>query len=645
MAHQTAGLQTGQEDWMRHVVIALLLAAAVMAAYQYEEVWMPMRDSILLKTDIYYPDSSGPPWPTVLWRSPYGGLWPWWATELLTDSMGYVVVRQYMRGWQGSQGEKTLFTADGWGVHQDGYDAIEWIAAQSWSNDKVCMMGQSAMGIAQYLAAGAAPPHLVCCCPDIAYLNPYLHGVWPGGEFRKGYLEVWCTSQGTPYFVDTVCNHPNYDSMFILMNLAERWDSAAYPMFHIGGWYDMHLEGALSAYPALQARFHNQKLLVGPWNHTVSPSRQQGALTYPTNAALPERERYRLMWFWYDHWMNDSVNGITEPKVCFYLMGDCDTGDTTRWNYWYEADTWPLPEVVHRAYYLREGGLLDTLPPSVSAVDTFLYDPVDPCTSYGGKESWGLTHGYGPQDQRPIEGRSDVLVFETPELDSRLAVIGNIRCVLHAASDRYDTDWTVRVTDVYPDGRSMLITDGILMARHRHGFDREDSLVPGVPDTFDIDVGSTANVFAPGHRLRVIISSSNYPRFEKNPNTGAPFQRNPTECLVATQHIYRSADLPSHLVLPVHPGLSGLEERAEGGRTRAESVTPTIVRGMLLQRDMTDFGSGKSDRVPGPLLLDAAGRKVMELQPGLNDVRHLAPGVYFMRQKETDRTTKVVVQN
>jgi len=241
-------------------------------------------------------------------------------------------------------------------------------------------------------------------------------------------------------------------------------------------------------------------------------------------------------------------------------MGECDSQDTTLWNFWVEADTWPLPEIQYKNYYIREAGLLDTIPPSITAIDTFLYNPGDPCPSYGGKESWGLSHGYGPINNQPIEGRPDVLLFSTPVLTEPLCVIGKIWFTLYGASNCYDTDWTIRVTDVYPDGRSILITDGILMARHRHGFDIEDSLVPGVPDTFQIDVGSTAIVFAPGHRLRVIISSSNYPRFEINPNTGAPFQRNPTTYVTATNSVYRSSTMPSHLILPVYPGIPGITE-------------------------------------------------------------------------------------
>ena len=221
-----------------------------------------------------------------------------------------------------------------------------------------------------------------------------------------------------------------------------------------------------------------------------------------------------------------------------------------------------LLELNRTPLILMEASLLYGLriPPSITAIDSFQYDPSDPCPSYGGKESWYLNHGYGPINNQPIEGRPDVLLFSTPVLTEPLCVIGKIWFTLYGASDCYDTDWTIRVTDVYPDGRSILITDGILMARHRHGFNIEDSLVPGVPDTFNIDVGSTANVFAPGHRLRVIISSSNYPRFEKNPNTGAPFMRNDPNFVTATNSVYRSAAMPSHLILPVYPGIPGVEE-------------------------------------------------------------------------------------
>lgn len=607
----------------------------------WEVIDIPMRDSILLKTTVYYPDTilHSPPWPCIIQRSPYNRGF----TDIVywTDQSGYVVVGQYIRGWGESQGIKTLFQTDGWGDPaygdlRDSYDAIEWLSQKPWCTGDVGMYGFSAPAVIQYQAAGSQPPHLKCCNPYAGYCNPYLHGAWSGGEFRKGYLEYWCQAQNTPYFIDTVCNHCNYDSFYTMHNLAERWDTAHYPMYHCAGWYDMHLEGGLQAFSELQARFHNQKLLVGPWGHTTWGVRNQGNLIYPTNAVMSNARFIAIEKLWFDFWMKDSVNGITEPKVTFYLMGNCDTQDTTQWNRWVEADTWPLAETQYKNFYLHEGNLLDTLPPTVNAIDTFQYDPADPCESYGGKESWGLNHGYGPIDNQPIEIRSDVLVFSTPILQEPLAIIGNLRFTLFAASDCYDTDWTIRVNDVYPDGRSILITDGILMARHRHGFDCEELLIPGVPDTFNIDVGSTANVFAPGHRLRVIISSSNYPRFEKNPNTGAPFQRNPTNFVVATQQIFRSTSLPSHLVLPVYPELPGITEQ-KLQTVDSKSLTTTILCGVL-QLPMSSVEHSASS-----ILLDITGRKIMDLHSGANDIRHLAPGIYYIRNETNKKITKIII--
>jgi predicted acyl esterase len=547
------------------MVLSILTLTGSVNGYTTEIVDVPMRDSILLKSMIYKPDTTifPPPWPCIISRSMYGMTFT--DANLWTDVYGYALVGQWQRGYGASQGIPTAFRTDGWGDYyfgdlRDGYDAIEWIASQIWSTGEIGMYGFSGPGLVQYQAAGAQPPHLTCCNAACGFLDYYHDACWTGGELRKALVEGWCTMQNVLFILDTVCNHPNEDSLYLCHNLASRWDTAHYPMLHFGGWYDMNLEGALTAFSGLQAYHHNQKLFVGPWGHWTWGYSQVGNLLYPPNAQMSDAQFRQLDRAWYDYWMYDSANGITEPNVIFYLMGDCDTQDTTLWNFWVEADTWPLPDIQYKNYYIREGGLLDTVPPSITVIDTFEYDPADPCPSYGGKESWYLNHGYGPINNQPIEGRPDVLLFSTPVLTEPLCVIGKIWFTLYGTSDCYDTDWTIRVTDVYPDGRSILITDGILKARHRHGFDIEDSLTPGVPDTFHIDVGSTANVFAPGHRLRVIISSSNYPRFEKNPNTGAPFVRNDPNYVTATNNIYRSVTMPSYLSLPVYPGIPGVTE-------------------------------------------------------------------------------------
>lgn len=620
-------------------------------AWTTEHVNMPMRDSTLLSTNIFYPDTSifAPPWPCILSRSPYDNNFP--DLQYWTDYWGYVVVGQHLRGYGDSQGIPTAFRTDGWGDYyygdlRDTYDAVEWLAAQPWSNGKVGMYGFSGNGVVQYQGAGAQPPHFVCGNAAAAFLDHYHHIMWTGGEFRKATVEGWCNMQQTPFLIDTVCSHPDEDSFYTCHKMATRWDSAHYPIIHVAGWYDIQLEGGLSAFSNLQAHHHNQKLFVGPWGHWTWGHRDVGDLQFPINAYMNDVEFRDIDLAWYDYWLHDSANGITEPKVTFYLMGDCDTQDTTLWNFWVEADTWPLPEIQHINYYVREDGLLDTTPPTATAIDTFLYDPGDPCPSYGGKESWYLGHGCGPIDNQPIEGRPDVLLFSTPVLTQPLCVIGTIWFTLYGASDCYDTDWTIRVTDVYPDGRSILITDGILMARHRHGFDIEDSLSPGIPDTFHIDVGSTANVFAPGHRLRVIISSSNYPRFEKNPNTGAPFQRNDPNYITATNSVYRTSTMASHLILPVYPGIPGVAEYTDiPHETSTYLSVPTIhTQGHI------SFTLRKSCPI-SLQVFDITGRQCWavaqnEYSAGVHtiDLPHLANGVYFVQYRTgQDAQTKKIL--
>jgi predicted acyl esterase len=647
------------------VVLGIFVLVESANGFTTEIIDIPMRDSILLKSTVYKPDTAifPPPWPCIIRRSPYEYTFP--APSFWTDVCGYVIVGQYWRGWGSSQGVKTIMRTDGWGDYhfgdlRDGYDAIEWLAIQPWCTGEVAMLGYSASGDAQYQAAGAQPPHLTCCDAAVSYLDWYRDAMWPGGEFRKALWEGLCAMYATPYLVDTICNHPIEDDFYTWHNLSTRWDSAHYPMYHFAGWHDMVLEGGLTAFSGLQAHHHNQKLFIGPWGHLTYGDRTIGDLTFPTNAQITTAEWQEIDRAWFDYWLYDSANGVTEPKVIFYLMGECDSQDTTFWNFWVEADTWPLPEVQYKNYYIREDGLLDTIAPGITAVDTFQYDPSDPCESYGGKESWYLNHGYGPINNQPIEGRPDVLLFSTPVLTEPLCVIGKIWFTLYGASDCYDTDWTIRVTDVYPDGRSILITDGILMARHRHGFDIEDSLVPGVPDTFHIDVGSTANVFAPGHRLRVIISSSNYPRFEINPNTGAPFQRNPTTYITATNSVYRSAAMPSHLVLPVYPGIPGVtEHKTEQPITNLLKIYPnpfthnTQIRLMIHDSRFTIQN-------PELSIYNAAGRlvKSFNLESWIVDLgsaiswhgddnagRKLPSGVYFVKfvSGDYEETEKVLL--
>jgi hypothetical protein len=623
--------------------LILILAVSLADAYLTETVNMPMRDGTELVTDIYYPFPGIPPWAAVLSRTPYDRTMDPLMLLYICDLNGYVMVTQSLRGTGGSQGSPAFFKTDGWGEEQDGYDAIEWIAGQWWCSGKVGMWGASAFGITQYCASGAAPPSLQCCAPMIATPFLYRDAAYNGGEFRKCLVENWLDYLGTPWLADTVAAHPNYDiSYWGTTDLARRYNEARCPVYHMAGWYDLFTEGQLDAYPELAARHHNQKLFIGPWGHGDAwGNNVQGDLTYPSNAVGDTWFFIGQLLDWYGYWLYGNQNGIMDqPRVMFYLMGDCDTQDTTLWNHWVFADTWPLPNVYYRPYYLRgDGSLTPELPAANEPADTFRYDPRNPCPTIGGREYLGLS-GYGPKDQRPLESRPDVLVYTTPVLTEPVTITGKVKMVLFGSSDRRDTDWAVRICDVYPDGRSILVTDGAMMARHRHGLDREDLLVPNEPDTFNVDLWSTALVFNAGHRIRVSVTSSNYPRYERNPNTGAPFRRNDTlNTLVATNVVYHSPALRSQLLLPIWPNgpttLKDVGSRTEpiGAVSRLRVPSPTrmpLVR-LSLRRALPVELS----------LLDASGRLVERLASGAvpagtceyRPARPLPAGVYYVRAR------------
>lgn len=633
--------------------LLLVLVYFPLFAFIKFQVMVPMRDSVRLATNVYLPTTFLPPYRTLLNRTPYDEreLDSMFA-YLLCDFKGYAVVIQNLRGYYGSEGEPMVFLTDGWGDLRDGYDAIEWLLSQGWCSGIIGMYGASAHGMTQYLAAGTHPRGLHCCAPIVAAPSMYHYVAYNGGVFRKALVETWLSGVGTPWLIDSVSNHPNYSPFWADVDLATRWDSAPYPMFHITGWFDLYTDGQFTAFSELQARFGNQRLFCGPWGHGGAwGTRQQGELTYPPNAEMSEEEQVMEVIRWYDYWLRgDSTGIIEEPKVRFYLMGDCSTSDTTLWNRWIFADTWPLPGLVYKKYYLHPGGFLDTILPPTSPPDSFLYDPRNPSPTIGGREYIGIPGRYGPRDQRPIEQRSDVLVYTTPPFTSPVTVCGKLRLILFGASNRFDTDWAVRLTDVYPDGRSILMTDNILMARHRHGLEREDSLIPYQVDTFDIDLWSIANVFNAGHRLRISITSSNYPRFERNPNTGAPFRRNDTlNTLIATNFVYHDPQRPSYLLVPVVPSLPTVIKSYANDLSKIPFKVKTPARGLQFS-----FYLWTKEKVEISLF-DFTGRKVKEINKGkLTEGEHtfslrekIPSGVYFLRLKtgRKEINKKVVIIN
>ncbi len=538
-----------------------------------------MRDGIThLDTRIWRPSRrSGLAWPVLLERTPYGLGDP--PRSFIAND--YAVVRQNTRGRENSEGIDGVFDDDGWLEHWDGYDTVEWIAEQGFClQGKICTYGGSAPGITQYRMAGAAPPHLVCQIAEIATGHPYAHMNYPGGEFRKHMVETWLEGQGSLYKLDEILAHPNEDAYWNERNLMQRLDQVVVPILHIGGWYDIFTQGTLDLFARLQEEGGpgargNQKLVIGPWIHGLYVSPFQGELWYPNQSLLLDYDERRLAW--YDFWLRGKDTGVMDsPPARAYVMGPgLPEGSTAPGNFWRSSAGWP-PPATETAFYLHPGGLLTTNAPlDASAETAYSATPDDPVPTRGGANLYSDI-GQGPMDQRTVDDeRADVLVWQTAPLTEPLEATGAITFVLYASSDKRDTDWVIKLEDVYPGGRAMLVTDLILMARHRLGFDREDLLTPGQIHEFEIKLWDSSITFPAGHAIRVAIASSNYPRFESNPQSGEPFHQH-THSEVALNRIIHDASHPSHLLLSVvdPSALAGCEatERIGGLRVTKEGT-------------------------------------------------------------------------
>lgn len=530
------------------VLTAPLLAVVTVGADTCTDntTMVSMRDGTGLATDTY-PALGGRPAPTIAFRTPYGRDGMASTCQVLNQS-GYAAVSQDMRGFGDSDGQFMMFTDDGWGTRQDGYDTIQWIAEQDWSNGDVCLYGGSALSISALLAAGAAPPAYKCAFTLVGTGNLYYDVNYWGGVLREEMVVNWLEALGQYAALDAVKLHSTDDAFWDPVSLQDRYAQVDTAVYSVGGWYDIFSQGNLDVFTGVQTGGGimgrgKQKLLMGPWSHgSAGPT--VGELTFPDNSVLPSGEEMR----WFDYHLKGAANGInTEPPVKYYLMGDVDT-PSTQWNIWLTSSQWPVPSTP-TSYYLRSGGGLSAAAPASSeGASYFTYDPADPVPTVGGNN---LVLPAGPYDQRSVETRDDVLIFQTPVLTSPLAITGRVSAKLWIASSAVDTDFAVKVTDVYPDGRSILILDGIARTRYREGADHPVLMTPGTLYPITVDLWSTAMVFNAGHQLRVAISSSNSPRFHLNPNTGAALAEEDGTLVVAEQTVFHDAAHPSQLILPM----------------------------------------------------------------------------------------------
>lgn len=538
VAPLSACVQTSQAQTVRG-------AAPERIAEGAREVHAEMRDGIKLAGNLYLPEGRGP-FPCVVQRTPYGKDAMFRnpvGTKRYTDA-GYAYLVQDVRGKGRSEGFYQAFINDAF----DGYDTIEWMAEQDWCNGSIGITGASAMGYTSLLAATMDPPHLKAAFVIVAP-STRLTGSYIGGAFKQKDSGDWSRGQGIAEEV-IAANAANYpdSSYWSRTEIAEHRKYIDIPVYNYGGWYDIFNEGNVRNFMFLQhegadgAR-GNQKLEMGPFGHGAL----SGDMDYPDGGGLqgnPEEVR------WFDYWLKGEDNGIMdEPPVKAYMMASARKGEVSDKNRWMTFGDWP-PAPAETRFYLHADGSLSTARPAGEAAQiTYNFDPANPVETIGGAN---LTFARGPMDQRPIGERQDYLRFESAPLDRDVAIAGPVTMDLWASTDGPDTDFVVKLVDVYPDGYEAIVLDSAIRTRYRNGRmpDQITMMTPGDPELMTIDLWDTALTFEKGHRIAVHVTSSNAPRIDVNPNTG----ENPgpgVKGRVAANTIHMAPGKASAIRLPV----------------------------------------------------------------------------------------------
>lgn len=499
----------------------------------------PMRDGVRLATKVLLPEGEGP-WPAILTRTPYGmernlqrpDPWP---------RRGYARVLQDCRGRFKSEGKFRPFEDD----LEDGYDTIEWIAAQKWSNGQVGMLGGSAPGAIANLAVMSGAPHLVCAFVNVAHADPYHIASFPGGVFLSMLNENWLRNQGVPMPEMPRPIFRVYDESYARREMRSYYSKIAIPMYNTGGWYDIFSQGTIDNFVGLQTQGAgrargNQKLLMRPQAHGAN---LDGDLKYPNAEAIDPQAQAR----WFDYWLKEIDNGIMkEPPIRYYLMGD-PFDQAAPGNQWRTADSWP-PQAHSTAYYLHARNLLSLeAPRAEGGSDSYVYDPRNPVPTQGGNN---LGRPHGPLDQRSVSRRPDVLRYETQPLVRPIEIVGRVYADLWVSTDAEDTDFMVKFIDVYPSGYEALMLDEPFRLRYHQGFDKMTRVEKGKVYRIKVDLWSTALVFNKGHKVAVHVSNSNWPRFERHSNTWEPVKTYDAS-VNARNTVYRDAQHPSRILLPV----------------------------------------------------------------------------------------------
>ncbi len=532
------------------MLISALFCWAVLGCNPQPDTRMvAMRDGVRLATDCFVPHWRTPA-PVVLMRTVYGRTdkaYIQLARDLRTN--GICLVVQDTRGRFGSEGDDRVFMDDAWGALQDGADTVAWLVQQPWCNGSIATMGGSALGITQVLMAPAtgdiAGQSIRMACSSV-YTVAFIGGVW-----NKSLVEDWTKAQGNDYILQTWRAHPIRDEFWDQFDAEAKAGQVTAPAIHFGGWWDIFQQGTINnfttrQYSGGQGALGNQFLVMGPWTHGMQQN--IGDLVLPDNYVFPQADlEWQLMGYWLKG-TNPEV--LDNPHVYYYVLGDVN-GPAAPGNEWRTAKDWPPLSTEPQQFYLAASKALSTVLPTAETTYTYTFDPANPCPKLGGAN---LSLPAGPFDQRPVsDNRSDVMKFATEPLVKPLEVTGRISVRLFVSTSAIDTDFTAKLVDIYPDEREILLTDGIQRLKYRTGAPAPDYVVPGTIAELSIDLWSFSIIFNTGHRIGVQISSSNYPRFEVNPNNGNDFPDNTSTMPAATNTIWCGPDHPSALILPVAP--------------------------------------------------------------------------------------------
>lgn len=592
-------------------VAVVFVCTHVSAAYQQswpepkyqvrieKDVMVKMRDGVRLAADLYIPVGAGAKLPAVLIRTPYNKA-PYRAAPSDAHGLagqGYVVAVQDLRGKYQSEGDYSEYSGDA----TDGYDTVDWLSRQLWSNGKVGTYGCSYLGDVQILQAPQRHPNLKAMIPQAAgasvgsagdryyYYGSRKAGAWELASGLGWYANAGSRVRGQPAHELPDSTLRKFWMTLPLFGMVQRaggpltdWDDLVshelgdpwwdrfgplrndhrfnVPALHIDSWYDYGVAEVLTEFNLFRTNAEsevardNQFAVISPGNHCQSESLTENTVIGKRELGSARFDYYSLYLKWFDHWLKGEDNGVTaRPKLMLYIMGR---------NQWRAEQEWPLARTRFTRYYLHSdghantqsgNGTLSTAAPGAEPFDSYKYDPAEPVPSLGGPICCtGNSEAEGSYDQSTVETRPDVLVYTTPVLPDGVEVTGPLKAVLSVSSSARDTDFTAKLVDVYPDGKAYNVQEGILRARYREGFTKKVWMEPDKIYEVTLDLEVTANYFGPGHRIRVEISSSNFPRFDRNLNTGGD-NYSETKWATAQNRIHHSAAHPSYLLLPVIP--------------------------------------------------------------------------------------------